>query len=95
MARREVRRRCADGQLVEQLSRGAHPTDRRATLVGLTVQGATAAERMDGERRAAAHALFGDLPAADLACFVAVTDHVLRHFGAPGPEGARRTTGSA
>lgn len=76
------------------VTRGAHPTDRRATLVGLTEQGAAAAERMDGERRDAAHALFGGLPAADLAGFVAVADHVLRHFGAPEVEGVRPATGN-
>lgn len=61
------------------VTRGPHPTDRRATLVALTDQGTTAADRMDTERYDAAHALLGHLPAADLAGFVAVADHVLHH----------------
>lgn len=61
------------------VTRGPHPTDRRATLVTLTDKGAAAADRMDTERHDAAHALLGRLPIADLAGFVAVADHVLRH----------------
>ncbi|WP_214370780.1 MarR family winged helix-turn-helix transcriptional regulator [Pseudonocardia sp. H11422] len=68
------------------VSRGRHPTDRRATLVSLTEQGTAAADRMATERRDAAHALLGDLPTADLTGFVAVADHVLRHLdSAPTP----------
>lgn len=63
------------------VSRGPHPTDRRATLVTPTAQGRAAAERMDTERHDAAHALLGQLPASDLAGFLTVADHVLRHIG--------------
>lgn len=63
------------------VSRGPHPTDRRATLVSLTEQGAGAADWMLTQRRDSAHALLGALPPADLAGFVAVADHLLRHLG--------------
>lgn len=71
------------------VTRGPHPTDRRATLVALTERGATAADRMNTERHDSAHALLGPLPAADLAGFVAVADHVLGHLTAsPAPDPA-------
>ncbi len=63
------------------VARGPHPTDRRATLVSLTEQGAQAAARMHAERQEAAAALFGDIPADDLATFVAVLDQVLDRIG--------------
>lgn len=68
------------------VTRGPHPTDRRATLVALTEQGTAAADRMDTERRQAAHELLGHLPAADLAGFVAVADHVLGHIDTDHPQ---------
>lgn len=70
------------------VTRTPHPTDRRATLVTLTEKGTAAATRMERERQDAAQTLFGDLPATELAGFVAVADHVLHQFG------ARETTGS-
>lgn len=63
--------------------RDPHPTDRRATLVSLTESGAAAAAQMAGERRAAAHTVLGGLPAADLAGFLTVADHVLCHLAGP------------
>ncbi len=60
------------------VARGPHPTDRRATLVSLTEE---AAARMHAERQEAAAALFGDVPADDLATFVAVLDQVLDRIG--------------
>ena len=63
------------------VSRGPHPTDRRATLVTLTEKGTTAAARMVTERQEAAQTLFGGLPTTQLAGFVAVADHVLQQFG--------------
>ncbi|MFN2496384.1 MAG: MarR family winged helix-turn-helix transcriptional regulator [Pseudonocardiaceae bacterium] len=66
------------------VTRRPHPTDRRATLVTLTEKGTAAATKMERERQEAAQTLFGDLPATDLASFVAVADHVLDQFGAPG-----------
>jgi len=59
------------------VTRGPHPTDRRATLVTLTEHGAAAARRMDTERDEAAYTLLGHLAAADLAGFLVVADHVL------------------
>lgn len=64
------------------VTRGPHPTDRRATLVTLTERGAAAAERMDTERHQAAHALLGHLPDTDLAGFLTVADHVLARLDA-------------
>ncbi|MGH3925473.1 MAG: MarR family winged helix-turn-helix transcriptional regulator [Pseudonocardiaceae bacterium] len=63
------------------VARRPHPTDRRATLVALTEKGTAAAGRMQSERQDAAQSLFGDLPATELAGFVAVADHVLQQFG--------------
>jgi DNA-binding MarR family transcriptional regulator len=63
------------------VTRSPHPTDRRATLVSLTEQGAAAAARMHAERQEAAAALFGDVPADELATFVAVLDQVLDRIG--------------
>jgi DNA-binding MarR family transcriptional regulator len=63
------------------VTRSPHPTDRRATLVSLTEQGAAAAAHMHAERQEAAAALFGDVPADELATFVAVLDQVLDRIG--------------
>jgi DNA-binding MarR family transcriptional regulator len=65
------------------VARSPHPTDRRATLVSLTERGTAAAARMHAERQEAAAALFGDVPADDLARFVAVLDQVLDRIGRP------------
>lgn len=67
------------------VTRGPHPTDRRATLVTLTEKGTAAAARMVTERQEAARNLFGGLPATQLAAFVAVVDHVLQQFAGSGP----------
>jgi DNA-binding MarR family transcriptional regulator len=74
------------------VTRGPHPTDRRATLVALTEKGTAAANRMERERQETAQSLFGDLPAADLAGFVAVADHVLRQVGTPGSPTRQQAT---
>lgn len=66
------------------VTRGPHPTDRRATLITLTDRGATAAGRMDAERHEAAHALFGQIAGSDLAGFVHVADHLLHNLTRPG-----------
>ena len=65
--------------------RRAHPTDRRATLVSLTARGTAAANKMDAERVEAARWLLGDVPATDLATFVAIADQVLERVSAAGP----------
>lgn len=75
------------------VKRQPHPTDRRATLVTLTEQGAEATARMNAERQEAAAALFGDVSAADLDSYVAVLDQVLTRIGplpTPNPDAAAR-----
>ena len=57
--------------------RGRHPTDRRATLVSLTEQGAAAAARLHADYEMGARVLLGGVSSADLATFVSVLDHVL------------------
>ena len=69
------------------VTRGRHPTDRRATLVALTDHGRAAADRMNRERYAAAQELLADLPDADLAGFMAVADRVLDRLGGPAATG--------
>lgn len=62
------------------VTRAAHPTDRRATLVVLTKNGQTATARMRAERTAAAEALLADSTPSDLAGFVATADALLRRL---------------
>ena len=57
------------------VTRGSHPTDRRATLVSLTEHGAAVMGAMAREHEALAARLFGDMP--DLDAFSAGLDHVL------------------
>lgn len=61
--------------------RGPYPTDRRATLVRLTEQGAEAAAQMNAEQHGSAAELFGDVPADQLAIFIALLDQVLERIG--------------
>jgi DNA-binding MarR family transcriptional regulator len=71
------------------VKRSAHPTDRRATLVSLTRTGSAAAAKMNAERQEAARWLLGDVPAADLATFVAIADQVLERISAVPPPDQR------
>jgi len=48
------------------VTRGPHPTDRRATLIALTPTAEQTLTRLDEGWRDLAHLLIGDLPAADL-----------------------------
>ena len=64
------------------VARGAHPTDRRATLVSLTRQGKTLVARWRRDRDRGLAQLFGDTSRADLATFVTVLDRVLAHLRA-------------
>ncbi len=73
--------------------RTPHPTDRRATVVSLTKRGATAAARMGSERLEAARALLGDVPAADLAAFMAVADQLLDRMASADASEASDTGG--
>jgi len=59
------------------VTRGPHPTDRRATLVQLTERGRAAAAAWQGQFQELAGLLFADLAAADLARFVATIDQML------------------
>lgn len=59
------------------VARGAHPTDRRATLVTLTRQGKAAAALMQADYGKVAASLFAELSGADLATFVRVVDQTL------------------
>jgi len=52
------------------VTREQHPTDRRATLVSLTEQGATTLAAMDESHKELARRLFADMPSARLASFV-------------------------
>ncbi len=62
------------------VARGRHPTDRRATLVSLTDQGAAAAARLHADYQMGARVLLGGVPSADLATFVNVLEHVLERL---------------
>ena len=57
------------------VTRGAHPTDRRATLVSLTEHGAAVMGAMARDHEALAERLFGDLPESE--AFAAGLDRVL------------------
>jgi DNA-binding MarR family transcriptional regulator len=59
------------------VTRGRHPTDRRATLVSLTEQGAVAAARLHADYQMGARVLLGGVSSADLTTFINVIDHVL------------------
>jgi DNA-binding MarR family transcriptional regulator len=59
------------------VARGAHPTDRRATLVTLTERGRTAAALWHAAYQQLSTDLFTDVSAADLTGFVTTLDHVL------------------
>ena len=59
------------------VTRGRHPTDRRATLVGLTEQGAAVAAALAADYRSGAARLFGDLPEADIEAFVGILDFII------------------
>ncbi len=59
------------------VTRGPHPTDRRATLVRLTDQGAAAAARLHADYQMGARLLLGGVSSADLGTFVSVLDHLL------------------
>src|SRR5262245_14941402 len=71
------------------VSREAHPTDRRATLVTLTSTGAALARSMKRDQDRFAQILFEGISAADLAAFVRVLDQIVsvlkRSLGAQRP----------
>ncbi len=59
------------------VSRGPHPTDRRATLVALTKPGSELAAAWYAERQGGTAALLGDIPRDQLTQFVTTLDHIL------------------
>jgi DNA-binding MarR family transcriptional regulator len=59
------------------VARGAHPTDRRATVVSLTERGTTLVADWRRDRDQGASQLIGDTSAAELTTFVTVLDRVL------------------
>jgi DNA-binding MarR family transcriptional regulator len=63
------------------VTRGAHPSDRRATLVSLTDKGAAVMNGLRGEYDQGAARLFEGVAAADLEGFVATVDHLLTRIG--------------
>lgn len=79
------------------VTREAHPTDRRATLVTPTPAGASLMDEMVRQHQELAARLFGDLPAGRLSDFLAAIDHVTGRLretlesgdeASPGPLGA-------
>lgn len=52
------------------VTRQAHPTDRRATLVTFTEHGARIADELDRGQEELAHLLFAPMPAERFDCFV-------------------------
>jgi DNA-binding MarR family transcriptional regulator len=69
-----------EAQLVE---RRPHPTDRRATLVGLTRAGQVAANTWDEESRTLASRLLAGIGTDELEQLQSSLDHVLERLGAP------------
>jgi DNA-binding MarR family transcriptional regulator len=67
------------------VTRGPHPTDRRATLVQLTERGRAAAAAWQGGYQELAGLLFADLDAADRARFTATLDRMLGRLRAGAP----------
>jgi DNA-binding MarR family transcriptional regulator len=72
--------------LVDGLERGAfvtrepHPSDRRATLVTLTEQGASEARAMRADYRRTAVDLFAGLDAAEISAFTTTIERMLRRL---------------
>jgi DNA-binding MarR family transcriptional regulator len=65
------------------VTRGAHPTDRRATVVTLTRKGIASAARMEAGYATAAETLLGGIDESDLAVFGATLDEILARVREP------------
>lgn len=63
------------------VSRAAHPTDRRATLVSLTPKGTQVAAAMRRDQDGFAQLLFRDFSAKELDAFVTMLDRILGRIG--------------
>jgi DNA-binding MarR family transcriptional regulator len=72
------------------VTREPHPTDRRATLVTLTEQGASEAGTMHADYRRTAANLFAGLDAAEVSAFATTIDRMLGRLRG---EGAGRPVG--
>jgi DNA-binding MarR family transcriptional regulator len=70
----------------ELVTREAHPTDRRATLVTLTAQGETLVDQLKRDHKALARALFTSMPQNEFASFsqslTRLIDRLQRHLAA-------------
>src|SRR5205814_419825 len=64
------------------VTREAHPTDRRATIVTLTRRGKSEVARIQAGSQALAGTLFAGVSSADLSTFQAVLDVVLARLDA-------------
>lgn len=62
------------------VTRQPHPSDRRATLVTFTDQGAAAAEALEREHEEFAHLLFADVSDEAMVSLVGGLDHVLNRL---------------
>jgi DNA-binding MarR family transcriptional regulator len=63
-------------QAAELVSRAAHPTDRRATMVSLTTKGNRLAAALRADHHTFAKQLFAELPNAELASLQAYLDRL-------------------
>jgi len=70
------------------VTRGPHPTDRRATLVSFTEHGAATAQALEQGQRELAGTLFGRMPPEGFDCFVEGLTEVLTRLLAAGDGGA-------
>jgi DNA-binding MarR family transcriptional regulator len=66
------------------VTREAHPTDRRATLVSFTKQGAAASRQLERDREEFAELLFGDMPRDRFDAFVDGLGEVLTRLAKAG-----------
>lgn len=72
----------------ELVTREAHPTDRRATLVTLTARGEALVDQLKRDHKTLARALFASMPDAEFESFsqslAGVIDRLQRHLTATG-----------
>ncbi|GAA2628309.1 MarR family winged helix-turn-helix transcriptional regulator [Streptomyces vastus] len=71
-------------QAEELVTREAHPTDRRATLVSLSSKGRTVTAALRGGRDSMADELFGDMPTSQLEAFQGGLEVVIERLRAMG-----------
>lgn len=66
------------------VSREAHPSDRRATLVTPTAQGTEVVKAMERDQETLGRLLFADMPPERVAAFIATLDEILGKLHAAG-----------